>query len=243
MTDARPLTDVALPHWFHPLAEKAAAITGPEITRWLPPDDSSRPAGVLILLGEAEDGPGVVLTQRAATLRQHAGQPSFPGGVADPTDDSIVDTALREATEEIGLDRDSVTVVTTLPELWINVTDHRVTPVLAWWHSPHPIAAVDPAEVATVARLSIHDLADPANRVRYRHPSGYTGPAFELGGMLVWGFTAGVLSAVLRLGGWERPWEPGRLRTQLPGLPGRMGASGCRGRYPVGLARETDPPR
>lgn len=213
MTAIRPMTDVELPDWFHPLAERAAGVTGPEITRWLPPDDSSRPAGVLILLGADDNGPNVIVTQRAATLRQHAGQPSFPGGVADPGDTSIVDTALREANEEIGLDRETVTVVTTLPELWINVTDHRVTPVLAWWHDPHPVAPVDPREVATVARLSIRDLADPANRVRYRHPSGYTGPAFDMDGMLVWGFTAGVLSAVLRLAGWERPWEPGRLRT------------------------------
>lgn len=213
MTTARPLTDVELPDWFHPLAAEAASVTGPEITRFLPLDGQGRPAAVLILLGADDAGPNVIVTQRAATLRQHAGQPSFPGGVADPTDASIVDTALREANEEIGLDPDSVTVVTTLPELWLNVTDHRVTPVLAWWHAPHPVAAVDPGEVASVSRLSIQDLADPANRVRYRHPSGYTGPAFDIDGMLVWGFTAGVLSAVLRLAGWERPWEPGRLLT------------------------------
>ncbi|ADD40779.1 NUDIX hydrolase [Stackebrandtia nassauensis] len=213
MTTPRPLTDVELPDWWHPLAEKAASVDGRDITRYLPTEGQGRPAGILILLGADENGPNVILTQRAATLRQHAGQPSFPGGVADPEDASIVDTALREANEEIGLDPDSVTVVTTLPELWLNVTDHRVTPVLAWWHAPHPIAVVDPAEVASISKLPVRDLVDPANRVRYRHSSGYVGPAFEIDGMLVWGFTAGVLSAVLRLAGWERPWEPGRLTT------------------------------
>ncbi|HZE39467.1 MAG TPA: CoA pyrophosphatase [Stackebrandtia sp.] len=211
MTQVRPITDAALPGWWHPLADRAARIDGESITRFLPPADGGREAGVLILLGSGDDGPDVVLTQRASSLRHHAGQPSFPGGVAEPGDASIVDTALREAREEIGLDPASVTVVTTLPELWIGVTDHRVTPVLAWWHSPHPISAVDPAEVATVSRLSIHELADPANRMRCRHPSGYIGPAFAADGMLVWGFTAGVLAVVLRLGGWERPWDQNRI--------------------------------
>ncbi|MGH8876670.1 MAG: NUDIX hydrolase, partial [Stackebrandtia sp.] len=115
MSEIRPITDVPLPDWWYPLAERAARITGPEITRWLPPDGQGKPAGVLILLGADEQGPNVIVTQRASTLRQHAGQPSFPGGVADPTDESIVGTALREANVEIGLDPASVTVVTTLP--------------------------------------------------------------------------------------------------------------------------------
>ncbi len=54
-------------------------------------------------------------------------------------------------------------------------------------------------------------LADPANRLRIRHPSGYTGPAFIVSGLLVWGFTGGLLSALLDRGGWARPWDTARI--------------------------------
>lgn len=208
---ARPVTDVPLPDWWHPLAEKAAEVKGREITRHLPPDDGGTAAAVLILLGADDNGPSVLVMQRAETLRHHAGQPSFPGGIAEPGDTDLSDTALREAAEEVGLDRDSVTVVTTMPELWIGVTNYRVTPVLAWWHSPHPVSPVSIGEVATVAYLPVAELANPANRLRARHPSGYIGPAFSMGGLLIWGFTAGVLDAVLRLGGWEQPWDRTRI--------------------------------
>jgi len=208
----RYLTSTNLPTWWHPLAERAARIQGEEITRFLPPENGdATPSAVLILLAEGGEGPDVLLMQRSANLRHHAGQPSFPGGVTEPDDADPVATALREANEEVGLDPTSVTVVTTLPDLWINVTNYQVTPVLAWWHTAHPILSINPGEVSSVARVPLRELADPDRRVRARHPSGYIGPAFDVDGMLVWGFTAGVLATVLRLGGWEQPWEPGRL--------------------------------
>jgi hypothetical protein len=58
----------------------------------------------------------------------------------------------------------------------------------------------------------VAELIDPANRLRVRHPSGYVGPAFEVGGMLVWGFTAGLLDRLLELAGWALPWDPRRVR-------------------------------
>jgi len=102
--------------------------------------------------------------------------------------------------------------------LWIPVSDFLVTPVLAWWHAPHPVWPRDPAEVARVARLPVDALADPANRLQVRHPSGWTGPAFLVDGLLVWGFTAGVLAVVLELAGWARPWPRDRIE-ELPTGP------------------------
>jgi 8-oxo-dGTP pyrophosphatase MutT (NUDIX family) len=175
---------------------------------------------VLILLGEQpETGPDVLMLRRSDTMRSHAGQPAFPGGATDPDDVDAAATALREATEEVGLVADTATVVVTLPRLWIPVSGYIVTPVLAWWHAPHPVGPMDPREVAAVARLPIAELVDPANRLRIRHPSGYIGPAFDVGGMLVWGFTAGILNTLLELGGWAVPWDVGRV-ADLPSLAG-----------------------
>ncbi len=60
-------------------------------------------------------------------------------------------------------------------------------------------------------RVPLAALTDPRNRIKVGHPSGYVGPAFMVAGLLVWGFTAGLLSALLNLGGWERPWDTTRV--------------------------------
>ncbi|MGW1973960.1 coenzyme A pyrophosphatase, partial [Streptomyces tubercidicus] len=80
-------------------------------------------------------------------------------------------------------------------------------PVLGWWHTPSPVGAVDLAETARVFAVPVDELTDPANRVTVRHPSGYRGPAFQVGGALVWGFTAGLIDRILHFAGWERPWD------------------------------------
>jgi 8-oxo-dGTP pyrophosphatase MutT (NUDIX family) len=204
-----------LPGWWEPLLTRIGAARTEDFSRLPTPTEGGRASAVLVVLGEGRDGPDVLVLQRAATLRNHAGQPAFPGGAADPGDADAAATALREAYEEVGLDPSSVTVITELPRLWIPVSDFVVTPVLAWWHRPHPVHPREPAEVAHVARLPIAELIDPGNRLRVRHPSGWIGPAFQVRGMLIWGFTAGVLAALLEMGGWARPWPAGRI-AELP---------------------------
>lgn len=215
-----PAPPAPLPAWWEPLAGRAVVARRSDFTRWPTPPVGGRRSAVLILLGEeARQGPDLLVLQRAATLRSHAGQPAFPGGAADPTDVDAAATALREAAEEVGLDAPSTTIVATLPRLWIPVSGYVVTPVLAWWHAPHPVAPVDLAEVARVERLPVADLADPVNRLRIRHPSGYIGPAFDVRGLLVWGFTAGIISTLLDLAGWSRPWDPDRIEDLPAGAP------------------------
>ncbi len=213
---AARLTGVAgLPGWWSPLRERVATMRAADIGRFAVPVGTGRRSAVLILLGESPAGGAapvdLVMTERPATMRSHPGQCAFPGGSVDEGDGGPVDTALREAAEEIGLRPAGVAVVATLPELWLSVSDFLVTPVLAWWREPHPVGPVDTAEVARVSRLPVAALADPANRFRVRHPSGYTGPAFRVDGMLVWGFTGGIVAKLLELGGWERPWDTDRV--------------------------------
>jgi 8-oxo-dGTP pyrophosphatase MutT (NUDIX family) len=181
-----------------------------------PPSNGARAAAVLILFGEGPEGPDLLLLQRADTLRKHAGQPAFPGGGIDPGDGGPVGAALREAAEETGLDPSGVTVLASMPELYVSRSGYRVTPVVAWWREPSAVAAGDPGEVASVARVSLAELTDPANRLRVRGPSGFVGPAFRVQDMLVWGFTAGILHRVLQVGGWERPWDESRIEDLPP---------------------------
>jgi 8-oxo-dGTP pyrophosphatase MutT (NUDIX family) len=211
-----------LPGWWEPLLSGLRGVDSTRFTRLpTPDDDSGRQSAVLVLFGEqADSGPDVLVLERAHTLRNHAGQPAFPGGAVDPGDADAAATALREANEEVGLDPSSVEVVELLPTLWIPVSNFLVTPVLAWWRAPHEVRPVDQAEVARVSRLPVRDLVDPANRLRVRHPSGWIGPAFRIHDMLVWGFTAGVLSTLLELGGWAKPWPTGRVEElPTPGAP------------------------
>ena len=189
---------------------------------------ATRPAAVLVLFGRldatpaATDDPAVpadldvLLQRRSRTLGHHAGQVAFPGGRLEPSDDGPVAAALREATEEVGLDTSGVEVLGTLGSLPVPVSNHLVTPVPAWWTLPSRVAAVDHAETVDVFRLAVADLLDPANRASVAHTrSGATvrTPAFVVGDMLVWGFTAIVLSRMFDALGWAVPWDTRRLVT------------------------------
>lgn len=174
-------------------------------------EHTARRAAVLMLFADDGAHPDVLLTERAPTLRAHAGQVSFPGGRIDPGDDGPVAAALREAEEETGLDPAGVEPLAVLPELFIPPTGFLVTPVLAHWHRPVPVRAVDPGETARVLRVPVPTLTDPVNRFTVRGPRGYTGPAFRVSGLVIWGFTGGLLSALLHRSGWARAWDTGRV--------------------------------
>jgi ADP-ribose pyrophosphatase YjhB (NUDIX family) len=143
--------------------------------------------------------------------------------------DYPVGTALREAEEEAGVDPAGVRVLATLPELFLGPSDNLVVPVVGWWEDPGEVTIGDPREVARVARVPLAELADPANRFRVGHPSGYVGPAFGVADMVVWGFTAALLDAILEAAGLARPWHhddvrplpaPGARAASLPGTVG-----------------------
>lgn len=224
-----PGADVA-PAWLRPLLRRATAGPPPGLLsgRAVVPD--ARSSAVLILLADGADGdPDVLITLRAATLSSHAGQPAFPGGRTGPGEDAVA-TALREATEETGLDPSGVTPLLQLPDLHLDFSRHLVQPVLAHWHTPGPVAPVDPAETETVVRVPIRRLVDPANRGRIRLGGGHLGPAFAIDDLVIWGFTGILLDAVLELGGWNVPWSPGRDLHLAPGDSGWAGRAPVNGR-------------
>ena len=206
MTQAGQHEDV--PGWLTALAGVAAAMPVPAA---LQPRPGGRPAAVLILFGPGPEGPDLLLVQRGPRLRRHAGQPAFPGGAIDASDAGPVEAALREAAEEARVDPSGVQVLAVLPDLFIPRSGFTVTPVLAWWRRPAPVGPGDPVEVTAVARIAIAELADPAHRLTIRLPSsGAASPAFRVGGMLVWGFTAMLVDRLLALAGLEVPWDASR---------------------------------
>jgi 8-oxo-dGTP pyrophosphatase MutT (NUDIX family) len=200
------------PPWLMPLIAAVDGLTARDLSRIEAPAEGGRESAVLVLFGDGIDGPDVLVIERSAGSRQHAGQAAFPGGAVEPDDDGPASTALREAAEETGLDPAGVDVLATLPSLWLPPSGFHVVPVLGWWRAPSAVSAADPAEVAAVARVPIAALVDPTNRFRVQHPSGFVGPAFAVGDLLVWGFTAGLLSRLLELGGWARPWNMSDVR-------------------------------
>jgi 8-oxo-dGTP pyrophosphatase MutT (NUDIX family) len=198
-----------LPDWLRPVEELARSVEAEQLAPRFPhPPADARPAAVLICFADGANGPELMLTRRATTLRSHAGQISFPGGAADDDDADAVTTALREAQEEVGLDPADVIVFGTLPTLWLPPSNFAVTCVLGYWSAPRTLEPVDVAEVGSILHHPVSLLIDPANRFSVEHPTGWRGPAFEVGSEVpLWGFTAGVISRLFEQLGWEKPWD------------------------------------
>ena len=205
------------PGWLRDLAATAAVMEVPKVAR--PPASGGRSSAVLVLFGDGAQGPDLLYIQRGEGLRRHPGQPAFPGGKIEASDDGPIAAALREAVEETGLDPVGVDVLTTLPEMFIARSEFRIIPVLGWWRTPSAVRPTDIGEVAAVERIGVAELADPANRLMMRFPGGRSGPAFSIGPMLIWGFTALLTDRLLALGGFERPWDADTIRALPDGAP------------------------
>ena len=189
--------------------------------------DAARDAAVLMLFGRggeprteagaaeasrlAELGVAdvdIVLLQRAATLRHHPGQVAFPGGGRDPEDHSMAAAALREAEEEAGISPETVEVLGEMDPLYIPVSKFEVTPVVGYWRQPGRVQVMDQRESYSVYRVAIADLVAPANRGTFARPDlKFSTPAFDVGVLKVWGFTAGILDFALDHLGWAREWD------------------------------------
>jgi 8-oxo-dGTP pyrophosphatase MutT (NUDIX family) len=174
------------------------------LKRILPADDGSAPssefrlAAVLVPLFVREDTVHVVLTKRTENVRTHQGQVSFPGGAWEHGDTTLAQTALREASEEVGLDPGDVEILGVLEDTPTAVSGFIVRPFVA--SIPHPYEFVqDVAEVAGLLAPPLELFADPSRRrVEMRERDGVRFPIyyFDIEGEMVWGATARMLVAL-----------------------------------------------
>ena len=182
--------DVILP----PGSERWTAVMHERITRTL------CPAGVLIPVIERVAGLSVLLTQRSADLKHHAGQVSFPGGRMEEHDADVVQTALRETHEEVGIPPQAIDVVGYLPPM-PTVTGYAVTPVVGLVSADVPLR-IDRTEVEYAFEVPLAFLLDRRNeRALERVYEGRRIPTveFHYEGERIWGATAHILVELRRI--------------------------------------------
>jgi len=156
---------------------------------------NSIPAAVLILLYLADNEIYFFLTKRTDELKHHKGQISLPGGTQEGNE-KLIDTALRETQEEIGINKTSISIIGTITPLFVPVTGFMIYPFIGYSLNklnPKP----DPVEVATIFSVNISDLLNKENRTtEQRNIRGYDVqvPYFKLNDYQVWGATSMILS-------------------------------------------------
>ena len=155
---------------------------------------TATPAAVLVPVVPREDGAHVLLTRRSRALRRHAGQVAFPGGRIDPEDDGPIHAALREAEEEIGLDREVVTPLGFL-DAYLTHSGFRILPLVALVTPPFGLV-INPQEVDEAFEVPLQFLMEPANHLEEsRTREGVTRKFYAMpyGEKNIWGVTAGIL--------------------------------------------------
>ena len=191
----------AAPEERNPKAGLLARVEGPvssEFSAVL--EQPSQPAAVLLGLIERSSGLQLLLTERARHLPHHPGQISFPGGRIDAVDTDPIDAALREADEEVGLDRQQVRILGRLgPQL--TGTGFCIHPVVGWV-DPGFRARPDPGEVRSVFEVPLEHLLEPAHRrrgTRERWGTRFLTDEYSYRNYSIWGATAAILTRFIEV--------------------------------------------
>lgn len=164
--------------------------------------DNHRKSGVLLLFYPTSEGSFFPLIKRPEYPGVHSGQVAFPGGKMELEDESITQTALREAEEEIGIDRSKVTILGNLSDLFIPTSNFLVTPVVGFTEQ-QPNLIPEEKEVSRIISAELLQLFDPMVRkqkvLELRPNLLLDTPYFEIDGEIVWGATAMILSELIHI--------------------------------------------
>lgn len=160
----------------------------------------ARRAAVLVTLFERQEELQLAFIRRASSLRAHSGEIAFAGGKAEPSDASLLMTALREAQEEIGLDPARVQVLGVLAPVFTVVSNYLITPVVAYLpQGPGPLH-IQESEVTELFFVSLRSLADPAiarTEQWTRGGSTRTIYIYDYGDYRIWGATGRIVASLL----------------------------------------------
>jgi 8-oxo-dGTP pyrophosphatase MutT (NUDIX family) len=162
----------------------------------------ARKAAVLLALFELEGETHVLFIKRASTLRLHSGQMALPGGSVEPTDTTVVMTALRESQEEIGLDPARVEVLGLLNPVFTVVSNYLIVPVVAYLPQGPGILRTQPGEVAEVIFARLSALASPSishTEEWTRDGQSRTIYFYDYGKYRIWGATGRIFSEFLEV--------------------------------------------
>jgi len=160
-----------------------------------------RQSAVLILLYPFENEIYTVFMKRSNDGTVHSGQISLPGGQVEPEDNSLIETALREAEEEMGIKAKDVNVLGQISPLMIPVSNFTVQPVVCCLDY-RPTFVPNPSEVQEIIELRLSHLLNPQNcatEILSRHQVQITAPYYDAHGHHIWGATAMIMSEFLEI--------------------------------------------
>jgi 8-oxo-dGTP pyrophosphatase MutT (NUDIX family) len=181
--------------------EKAHIKMAPGIRDYFKPTNKTRNAGVLILLFPKNNELHVAFILRTEYNGPHSGQISFPGGKAERIDKNIIDTALRESQEEIGIDPKLVKIFGQLTPLHIPISNFLVHPAIGIYETT-PNFVADPTEVKEVLEVKLNDLLNKAHCTTKEFNYGdisFLAPIYNPINITIWGATAMILSEFLEV--------------------------------------------
>ena len=193
------MTDDREPGWLDTITTRV--VPSPVGQRDPSSSGALRPAAVLVLLMDGDNGPDILLTERAAALTNYPGLLVFPGGSTEPGDDGPAATALREAAEEIGINSTQVHIIGSLPPLALPATRFLVTPVVGWCTRGQLTDSLCPEEVTVAVRVPLDEFANLSGRVQRSPEASTSAVRFTVDGTAVGPMTSIVIDALLDKGG------------------------------------------
>lgn len=181
--------------------EKAQIKMAPGIRNHFKPTEKTRKAGVLILLYQKDMDLYISFIQRTEYNGPHSGQISFPGGKLEKRDKNIIETALRESHEEIGINTEKVNIIGQLTPLHIPISNFIVYPVIGMCEDT-PTFKADINEVEKIIEIKLQDLINPNNCTSKEFKYGdlsFVAPIYSPNKLTIWGATAMILSEFLEI--------------------------------------------
>ncbi len=181
--------------------EKAHVKMAPGVRHHIKSKEKSRKAGVLILLYPKNGELNVAFIRRTEYNGPHSGQISFPGGKTEKEDSDIIQTALRESQEEIGINPNNVKIYGQLTPLHIPISNFLVFPAIGYYQST-PEFKADPNEVKEIIEITLKDLLNPENCTTKEFNYGdlsFSAPVYNPQNLTIWGATAMILSEFLEI--------------------------------------------